>query len=55
MRLAAIIVCLLLLLLPARAAISGGGPTPSEWFGAHSPYDQFSAQVIRGEDSWRQL
>ena len=54
MRLAAIFVCLLML-LPARAAISGGGPTPSAWFGAHSPYDQFSAQVIRGEDSWRQL
>jgi hypothetical protein len=41
--------------LPAQAAQSGGSPKASEWFGAVSPYEQFSAQVIRDSGAWSSI
>ena len=54
MKAAAFLLCMLIL-LPARSAISGGNSELPEWSGAFSPYQLFSAQVIRESDSWSQL
>ncbi|MEE8172855.1 MAG: protease complex subunit PrcB family protein [Alphaproteobacteria bacterium] len=52
MKLAVIFICALIL-VPAHAALSGGNP--QQWSGAFSPYQQFSAQVIRDAESWSQI
>ena len=52
MKLSVILFCALIL-VPAYAAISGGNP--EQWSGAFSPYQQFSAQVIRDGGSWSKI
>lgn len=54
MKAAAFLLCVLIL-MPAQEAISGGNSEHSEWSGTYSPYQLFSAQVIRDSDSWSQL
>ncbi len=54
MRSAAIIFCAVIFLF-MRGAGAGGDAEPREWSGAFSPYIEFSVQVIRDAENWRQL
>ena len=54
MKAAAFLLCVLIM-LPVREAISGGDSEHSEWSGTFSPYQNFSAKVIRETDSWSKL